>query len=266
MYKRAFLTISVLLIFFAGFLLSMPVHAENHHIKGLPSEKAWELYYQKEYEKALALSLDMYKSGKVKTPDMPILIGMLYSKTGQHESALAYLDYSKLVVQGMDTYARLFGTIKSIDKEREFRKAWIGTYREVTFAAVSSNEALGRWEKIISDIKEMQKRTSTNTMIDNMQLGFAYYKSGNYGEASYYFEKAYVKSDNNKGKADNAYSVGATKAKQGKTEESINWLKKSISHDSSYFLKIKSDSDFDQIREKTEFKNFLSNYSKEGLR
>jgi tetratricopeptide (TPR) repeat protein len=90
----------------------------------------------------------------------------------------------------------------------------------------------------------------------NFFLGISYKETKNFDEALKYLKRQL---ENNPTEPSPYYNIACVYAVQGRTDDSVKWLKKAIEAHSAFKSQAKKDKDFDKIRNSKEFKTLINN-------
>ena len=243
------------------------LRGEIVELQTLPqSDSIWDMialgnanYYAEQYEDAKSI----YDRILELSPDDPIAFnnrGVTYDELGKYKEALA--DYNRSLELSPDDSGTLSNRGVTYRKMGKYKEALADYNRSLELSpdhlgtlnnrGVTYDE-LGKYEEALADYnRALELSPDRPDTFDNR--GVTYTNMGKYKEAFADFNRALeLRPDN----PNTLYNLACFFSLQGKTDEAFSYLQKAIDKDKKYLKMVKTDEDFNTIREDPRFKKLI---------
>lgn len=247
--------IFLLFIFFVQIFKNGLAFTEEHERAYF--EKAWMYYTQDQLEKALKIITSFNYLESEYRYDWSILLSLIYVKQKKYSKALEEIKKIREELEKAYLVIR-YGTKLDISEKTSLGIKTL--YSKMLYASAFANYGLGNYKSAIDDFLIMTSLEEYRGAIEEIYsfLAICYYKINEYSKSLEFFKRAYELCEDDEKKDALAYNIGAVNAILKNIDEAIRWLKISFRHNRVYWLeKIKSDKDFDSIRDSEKFNEFI---------
>lgn len=219
-------------------------------------KKAWSLYFGHDIEKAL---VRLEKINKPNDERTILLLGLIYIEQNKPQEALNAISKIRGKIE------KAYSQIVSKPEKKQFSEEDIQDikdyYHYMLYASGSAYYKLNNCNKAIEDLEIFTVKYENVTASD--MLGICYALAKEYAISIKYFMQGFSileKQEKRNLEAYNteAYNIASVYALMHNADESIHWAIIPLEYDRKLWLeKIKADRDFEHIRNKQKFKNFI---------